>query len=104
MKTEIEGIKILVLFNIVCFTQKYLDLECENRCPNVQDPVCSVDGVTYANKCKAQCHHAEIKCEGKCPCGKHIFIIQIRQKKHHFTNLNLKISLLRMGLTLIQII
>ena len=35
-------------------------------------PVCSVDGITYDNKCKAECNQAEVLCKGKCPCGNYV--------------------------------
>ena len=43
-------------------------------------PVCSVDGITYDNKCKAECAGAEVQCKGNCPCGNYVNY-QLNQKK-----------------------
>ena len=47
-------------------------------CPKDIYPVCSVNGVTYDNKCKAECALAKVQCHGKCPCGKYVIYYQIR--------------------------
>ena len=31
-------------------------------------PVCGQDGLTYINKCKAECEKTHVLCEGNCPC------------------------------------
>ena len=44
-----------------------------SECPGEVNHVCAVNGTTYENRCKAECVHAVVDCEGKCPCGKCCF-------------------------------
>merc|ERR1712045_1067732 len=37
-------------------------------CTEQYEPVCSQDGITYGNQCKASCNNAAIACDGQCPC------------------------------------
>ena len=50
-------------------------------CPEDMFPVCSVDGITYDNKCKAECNQAEVQCNGKCPCGNYVFYYSNQTKR-----------------------
>jgi len=36
-------------------------------CPEVYDPVCGCDGITYSNACVAECHNIKAYSEGACP-------------------------------------
>ena len=62
---------------------KIFFLDCEANCPLhiVPDPVCSTDGKTYDNKCKAECAGAEVQCKGNCPCGNYVIYYSNQTKR-----------------------
>jgi hypothetical protein len=47
-------------------SQNYCPEDCEEVCPDVWEPVCGVDGVTYNNDCYADLEGVEVDYAGEC--------------------------------------
>ena len=68
LKFEVSGCKV---------NKKYFNSqnECKGACeedtvvcPTEYEPVCGLDGKTYANSCDLGCARMKLQCKGECPC------------------------------------
>merc|ERR1712240_697629 len=61
--------RVYICMALLLFNNRGLDAAiC--RCTRIYLPVCGVDGVSYGNKCMAECNTRALpRCAGRCPCG-----------------------------------
>lgn len=71
LRMSIQQLILLCLVFVLCtfYTAPFCG-QFGSSCPNVNDPVCTVDNVTRPHNCEAYCLRGEdIECQGACPCA-----------------------------------